>query len=198
MAKRIFDLVFAVIGLLFCLPLFAAIWLAIKLADPGSVLFRQLRVGQNGALFQIIKFRTMRANAEKTGLSITISGDQRVTKIGRVLRKTKLDELPQLWNVLRGEMSFVGPRPELPQFVALYTPEQRAVLALKPGITDEASLIYRHEEQLLAAASDPGQFYIQHCIPRKIALNLAYARQASLRRDLVIILRTAMAVWIKG
>jgi lipopolysaccharide/colanic/teichoic acid biosynthesis glycosyltransferase len=198
MAKRTVDVILATLGLLFCLPLFAAIWLVLTFADPGTVFFRQRRVGQHGRLFEIIKFRTMSTHAEGNGPSITISGDQRVTRIGRALRKTKLDELPQLWNVLRGEMSLVGPRPELPQFVALYTPEQRAVLALKPGITDEASLIYRNEEQLLAAASDPGQFYIQHCIPQKIALNLAYARHASVRSDLVIILRTVMAVWIKG
>ncbi len=197
MAKRVVDLALAALGLLLFLPVFVLIWLAIKLLDPGDALFRQTRVGQNGTLFQIIKFRTMSAHPEKAGPSITVSGDRRVTGIGRVLRKTKLDELPQLWNVLRGEMSLVGPRPELPKYVAFYSPQQRAVLELKPGITDEASLAFRNEEQLLAAASDPEQFYIQHCIPQKIALNLAYAHNATVTRDLGLILRTIAIIWIK-
>lgn len=198
MAKRLFDVLLACVGLLLLSPLFAAIWLVLKIGDPGPVLFRQVRIGQNGVPFEIIKFRTMRAGGENTGLSITVGGDQRITKIGRVLRKAKLDELPQLWNILRDEMSFVGPRPESPHYVTLYTPEQRAVLALKPGITDEASLSYRDEEELLAGASDPEKFYIEHCIPHKIALNLAYARHASVRRDLGVILRTIAAIWLKN
>jgi len=117
--------------------------------------------------------------------------------VGRLLRKSKIDELPQLWNVFRGEMSFVGPRPEVPKYVALYTSEQRKVLELTPGITDEASVEFKDEESLLAAAAAPERYYIKYCIPRKIALNLAYARKANLFRDMIVILRTIGSVWLR-
>lgn len=194
MGKRLFDLVFASAGLLLTWPLILAAFVAIKLDDGGPLFFRQTRVGRGGRPFQILKLRTMRPQA--SGPSITASGDPRVTRPGRWLRRTKLDELPQLWNVLVGEMSMVGPRPEVPRYVELYTPEQREVLRLRPGITDEASIEFRDEEKLLAAAPEPERFYIDHCIPRKIAINLAYARRASVARDCGVILRT-MAVLLQ-
>lgn len=149
MLKRAFDLVFSVVGLLVLSPAFLLMALIVMLSDGGPVFFRQQRVGQGGRLFWILKFRSMIVNAEEQGWSITAEGDQRITRIGQFLRKHKWDELPQLWNVLVGDMSFVGPRPEVPRYVALYTPEQRRVLALKPGITDLATLEFRKEEELL-------------------------------------------------
>lgn len=178
------------LGLVLLAPLGLMIACAIKLAGSGPVFYRQTRIGYLGRPFRIWKFRTMIVNADKLGLNVTKNGDQRITRIGRLLRKTKLDELPQLWNVLRGDMSFVGPRPEVPCYVNLYTEDQRRVLKLKPGITDLATLEFRNEEDLLKTAQDTEAFYIQHCIPRKIALNLAYAAGASFWEDLKIIIRT--------
>ena len=189
-AKRLFDVVCSAFGLLLLAPLLLVLAVLIKVADRGPILFLQERVGRHGQRFKIWKYRTMVVNAEKLGGSITAGKDPRITPIGRWLRKTKCDELPQLWNVLRGDMSFVGPRPEVPRYVALYTPEQRKVLELKPGITDLATLEFRHEEELLNRAVDVETFYVRECVPRKIALNLSYARGANLLTDLKIILRT--------
>lgn len=197
MAKRGFDVLFAGIGLALTAPFFLAVWLLIRASDGGPGFYRQQRVGLHGRTFAIIKFRTMRVGADKAGPSITKAGDNRITAVGRWLRKTKLDELPQLWNVLCGDMSFVGPRPEVPKYVALYTREQRRVLELRPGITDEASVAFRDEEALLAAAANPEQYYVDYCIPKKIMLNLAYADRASLWRDVWVILRTIGAVWLR-
>ena len=197
MTKRGFDLLFALAGLALSWPSFLVVALMIKLDDGGPVFFQQERVGQNGRLFRIIKFRTMSVGADKAGANITAAGDRRITRIGRLLRKTKIDELPQLWNVFRGEMSLVGPRPEVPKYVGLYTPDQQRVLALRPGITDEASVAFRDEEALLAAAADPETFYVENCLPRKIALNLAYAKRANVFRDLLVILRTIRLVWLR-
>jgi lipopolysaccharide/colanic/teichoic acid biosynthesis glycosyltransferase len=196
--KHAFDLIFAIGGLLFLSPVFALLAMAVKLSDTGPVFYRQPRVGQGGRLFAILKFRSMVLNAEKLGISVTKEGDPRVTRIGRFLRKTKLDELPQLWNVLRGDMSFVGPRPEVPRYVAHYTTEQRQVLALKPGITDLATLEFRNEEELLRTAEDTEKFYLEYCVPRKIELNLAYARQATIWKDVKIILKTVFPSRGKG
>jgi lipopolysaccharide/colanic/teichoic acid biosynthesis glycosyltransferase len=190
MTKRLLDLLLASTGLLVALPLFVVVGIAIKAADRGPVFFRQTRLGRWGRPFRIWKFRTMRVNAEALGPSVTKSGDPRVTPIGRFLRKWKLDELPQLINVLFGEMSFVGPRPEVPKYVALYSPEQRQVLDLRPGITDVASLEFRHEEALLAKAADPEEYYRTVCIPKKIELNLRHAKESSVGADLRVILRT--------
>jgi len=189
-AKRTFDASFAGLGLVVLSPILLLVAVLIKFSDGGPVFFLQKRIGQYGRRFWIWKFRTMIVGAEKHGPSITRGGDQRVTVIGRFLRKTKLDELPQLWNVLRGEMSFVGPRPEVPRYVARYTPAQREVLDLKPGITDLASVEFRHEEELLRNAPDAEKFYTEYCLPKKIALNLQYHRQANLWQDTRIILRT--------
>lgn len=197
MTKRIFDVVFSVVGLMLLWPVFLLVALLVKLDDRGTVFYRQVRVGRWGREFRIVKFRTMREGADKAGPSITAARDVRITRVGHWLRKAKLDELPQLWNVLRADMSFVGPRPEVPKYVALYTPEQRKVLELIPGITDEASLEFRDEEELLAAAAAPGRYYVEYCIPRKIMLNLAYARRAGLLRDMGVILRTVCSVWLR-
>lgn len=194
-AKRIYDLLLAFIGLLVLSPLLILISVLVKLSDGGPVFFKQQRVGRNGHLFGIWKFRTMVMNADKMGLKITSRNDPRITRLGRILRKTKFDELPQLYNVLRGEMSFVGPRPEVPRYVALYTPAQSEILKLKPGITDLATLEFRDEEELLRSAGDVERFYVEHCLPRKIELNLLYARKANLWQDTIIIFQTILPWW---
>ncbi len=192
MAKRLFDVIAAALGLLLLSPLLlaAAVW--VWLDSPGPVLFRQRRVGRFGVPFTIHKFRTMRV---EPGAAITVGEDPRITRSGRVLRQTKLDELPQLWDVLRGAMSLVGPRPELPRYVELY-PEalRRAVLAVRPGITDPASLAYSHEADLLAAAADPEREYRDVILPAKLRLSADYAARASLASDLKLIGRTLLRV----
>lgn len=195
-AKRIFDLFFAFIGVMILLPLFLAIAVWIKLDSPGPILFRQSRVGQFAREFSLYKFRTMVADAERLGKQITTIDDWRITRSGRLLRKYKLDELPQLFNVLKGEMSLVGPRPEVPKYVAFYTLEQRRVLEVPPGITDLASIKFRNESDLLAGVSNSEELYIQKIMPQKLELNLKYIAQASLRFDLLIILRTVWRVII--
>ena len=190
--KRLYDVGWAGLGLAVLSPVLALIGLLVKLADGGPVVFRQLRVGQGGRLFWICKFRTMIVTAEQHGPGVTRDGDARITRLGRWLRKTKLDELPQLWNVLVGDMSFVGPRPELPRYVARYTAAQREILRFKPGITDLATLAFRKEEDFLAAAADVESFYLEHCVARKIELNLRYQAHANLWRDTGIILRTLL------
>lgn len=190
MAKRLFDIFFSALGLLALCPVLVLLGLWVKLSDFGPVFYRQVRVGRGGKPFGIWKFRSMVVNADKMGLAVTSGNDPRITRAGRLLRKTKLDELPQLWNVLTGEMSFVGPRPEVPRYVERYTTEQREILKLKPGITDLATLEFRDEEDLLKSQDDVEKFYVEVCIPRKIELNLQYARQASVARDVWIILQT--------
>lgn len=190
LAKRTYDVVLATTGLVVCAPILLVIAVIIKLADGGPVFYRQQRVGRGGTLFWIWKFRTMIVNADKVGLGITRGGDARVTPIGAFLRRAKLDELPQLWNVVRGDMSLVGPRPEVPRYVEKYLPSQRAVLNVRPGITDVASIEFRREEELLASAVDVEQFYLEQCVPRKIDLNLRYMGKANLWRDTMVILRT--------
>ena len=188
--KRLFDIVCASLGLLFLLPLGLLIALLIKLSDRGPIFYAQTRIGQFGRPFRIWKFRSMILNADQLGLPLTGDADPRITRVGRFLRKTKLDELPQLWNVLVGDMSFVGPRPEVPRYVDLYTPDQREILRYKPGITDLASLLFRNEEELLRGADDVEQFYIRYCLPKKIELNRQHAERASLFQDISIILQT--------
>jgi len=196
-AKRIFDLFFTVPGLIVLLPFFALIALWIKLDSKGPVFYRQERVGRYGETFKIYKFRTMVENADKIGGAITIGNDPRITKVGRFLRKYKIDELPQLINVLKGEMSLVGPRPEVIKYVNLYTSEQKEVLNLMPGITDPASIKYRNENILLAASRDtyeasydPEQVYIQEIMPDKIRINLEYASRATILTDFQIVVKT--------
>ncbi|MGA2266273.1 MAG: sugar transferase [Phycisphaerae bacterium] len=196
MAKRLFDIVFSLLGLAVVgLPMLV-IAAVIKLTDPGPVLYRQVRVGKNGREFRILKFRTMVVNAERIGAQITVGGDPRITPIGRFLRRTKLDEFPQLLNVLGGSMSFVGPRPEVPKYVALYTPQQRAVLSVKPGITDLASIQYHRESDILAqAGADWEKAYVEQVMPDKLRLNLEYLQQRrSLLSDVAIILKTLLRI----
>lgn len=188
--KRLFDILFSLLGLLVLWPVFLAVAVAVKVQDGGPVFFRQVRVGWRGKEFRLIKFRSMRVASDKTGPSVTADGDPRITATGRFIRKTKIDELPQLLNVLMGQMSFVGPRPEVSKYVDLYTEDQRAVLELRPGITDLASIEFRQEEELLASADDPEKLYIDFCIPKKIELNLRYARKAGSFGDLCVILKT--------
>jgi len=188
-AKRLLDVAASAAGLLALSPLLLAVAVLVR-RDGGPAFFRQERVGRDGRPFRMWKFRTMVPNAERLGPQLTAAGDPRITPIGRWLRRTKLDELPQLANVLVGEMSLVGPRPEVARYVARYTPEQRAVLALVPGITDPASLHYRGEERLLAAAADPERLYVEQVMPDKIRRNLEYARTATVLGDVAVVLRT--------
>lgn len=194
--KRTFDVCFAALGLLLFAPLCLVIGFAIKLTSAGPVFYRQQRVGQHGKPFGILKFRSMITGADTLGPSVTQEADPRITPIGQLLRRTKLDEAPQLWNVLVGQMSFVGPRPEVPRYVDRYTAEQRQILAYKPGITDLATLVFRDEETLLRNAKDVEEFYVQHCIPRKFGLNLQYARRASFLEDVMIIMETLCPYWL--
>ncbi|HET6518817.1 MAG TPA: sugar transferase [Geminicoccaceae bacterium] len=195
-AKRALDLLGASAGLLLLLaPAALAVALAVKLDDGGPVFFRQTRIGRHGVPFRIWKFRTMVVDAGRRGGPLTVGRDPRVTRVGRVLRRTKLDELPQLLNVLAGGMSLVGPRPELPEYVRLYTPGQRRVLDLMPGMTDPASIAFRHEADLLARAADPERFYVERIMPEKIRLNLAHAaRGGGVPSDLRVILATAICL----
>ena len=194
MLKRVMDIAISGCALLVIWPVLALIALAIKIDDPGPVFYRQVRVGKNGKEFRIYKFRTMVVDADKKGLAITVGRDNRITRMGRLLRKTKLDELAQLINVFTGEMSFVGPRPEVPKYVNMYTPYQRQVLLVRPGITDYASIAYRNENDLLEGADDPERMYIDVIMPDKIELNMKYLREISPIADLKLIFGTIAAV----
>lgn len=195
MLKRTFDIMFAAVLLVLLCPLLLVFALAVALTSPGGAFFRQVRVGMGGREFKLMKFRSMRPGSEAKG-QLTIGGrDPRITGVGYFLRKTKLDELPQLWNVLTGDMSVVGPRPEVPNYVALYTAEQRRVLSVRPGITGMASLDYIDENELLARATDPEQAYIGEVMPAKLALDLRYVREQSFLLDLRIILTTVGKVF---
>ncbi len=196
-AKRAMDIVLSACALAVLWPLLLLIALAIWIDDPGPVFYRQVRVGRNGKTFRIFKFRSMVMDADKKGLAITVGRDSRITRVGAVLRKTKLDELAQLLNVILGQMSFVGPRPEVPKYVELYTPYQRQVLLVRPGITDYASIAYRNENDLLAGAPNPEAMYIEQIMPDKIELNMKYLREISPLADIRLILKTIVAV-IKG
>ena len=192
--KRAMDIALSGAALFVLWPVFAIIALAIKVDDPGPVFYRQVRVGRGGKLFRIFKFRSMVVDADKKGLAITVGRDSRITRVGAFLRRTKLDELAQLINVFIGQMSFVGPRPEVEQYVKLYTPYQRQVLLVRPGITDYASIAYRNENDLLAGASDPQKMYIEEIMPAKLELNMKYLREISPLADIKLILATVAAV----
>jgi lipopolysaccharide/colanic/teichoic acid biosynthesis glycosyltransferase len=195
MMKRAFDLVCAALGLVLLLPVMAAIALWIKHDTAGTVFFRQERVGRFGRSFRIHKFRTMISGAAASGLAITAEHDPRITPAGEFLRRHKLDELPQLIDVLKGDMSLVGPRPEVAEFVALYPPEVRdEVLSVRPGITDEASVRFRNEGALLEGADDSRRFYVETIMPLKLASYLDYVRTRSFRGDFSILARTALAI----
>ena len=188
--KRIFDFICSTLGLIVLSPVLLAIAIKIKTGSDGPVFFKQIRVGEKNNEFEILKFRTMVVDAEKLGRQITVGNDNRITKIGAFLRKYKLDELPQLINVFKGDMSLVGPRPEVPRYVKLYNDEQKKVLEVKPGITDLASIRYRDENELLGEAENPDDFYINTIMPDKLALNLEYINNNNLFVDIYIILRT--------
>jgi len=190
--KRIFDLVGSLVGLAILWPFFLVIAVAVKLSSRGPVFFRGNRIGRGGVPFKLLKFRTMRVN-DGSGPVVTTAGDTRVTAVGRVLRKYKLDELPQLVNVVRGEMSLVGPRPEDPRYVAMYTPEQRRILDFLPGLTSAASIRYRDEEQLLTGP-DWERTYIDVVMPEKIRIDVEYLERRSLLGDVRLIAETLLAV----
>lgn len=188
--KRLFDIIMSLIGLIALLPLFLLIAVWIILDSRGGVFYRQVRVGKNGVNFKLWKFRTMRPDSDKKGL-LTVGGrDSRITSSGYFLRKYKLDELPQLINVFVGDMSFVGPRPEVRKYVDLYNSEQRKVLEVRPGITDIASLEYFEENELLAKSPDPERTYIEEIMPAKLKLNVQYIQKANLATDIGMIFRT--------
>jgi lipopolysaccharide/colanic/teichoic acid biosynthesis glycosyltransferase len=191
--KRLFDIFVASLGFIVLLPLMAVVALAIRLTSPGPALYGSTRVGLGGAPFKMIKFRTMGLGADKMGPLVTAGNDSRITSIGRFLRRTKLDELPTLWNVLKGDMSIVGPRPENPHSAALYSDAQKNVWTVRPGVTSLATLKYRHEESILAGHADLDAAYFQ-IMQDKLALELAYINRRSFWLDIQIIFRTIVEV----
>jgi len=194
--KNVFDRLVSLAVLVALTPLFLLIGIGVKQDSRGPVFYRQQRIGLNGVPFSLLKFRTMRPASEQGGLLTVGARDSRITRFGYFLRKYKLDELPQFWNVLKGEMSIVGPRPEVEKYVRLYTPEQRKVLSVKPGLTDPASLEYFDENALLAQSPDPEQTYIHEIMPAKLEMNRRYIEAMSLRADLGIVWRTLGRMFI--
>lgn len=194
MIKRLFDMAVAGAGLIGLSPFLLLVALLIKLSSTGPVLFRQERMGRGFRPFDIVKFRTMVPDAEKLGGTLTAGTDPRVTGIGRLLRRTKLDELPQLVNVLKGEMSLVGPRPEVPRYVELFREDYNELLTVRPGMTDPASIKYRSESEILGGEGDPEEIYVADVLPDKIALAKDYVRRASFRADLELIVRTLLSL----
>ena len=190
MLKRTFDFLASLFGLLLLSPHILCIAVWVKCDSKGPIFYRQVRVGKDGREFKLLKFRSMRMGADRAGLLTLGDRDPRVTRSGFWLRKTKLDELPQLFNVLVGDMSLVGPRPEVPKYVALYTPEQREILSVRPGITDAASVEMRNEAELMAQQADPEAYYVNVQIPLKIKLAKEYIAQQSFLSDLKLIVRT--------
>jgi len=190
MLKRLFDIIVSAAGILLLLPFFVITAAIIKLDSKGPVFYRGVRVGRKGKLFKIYKFRTMVADADRIGGSSTPEDDPRVTRIGGMLRKFKLDELPQLLNVLEGDMSFVGPRPQVEWAVRLYKENERKLLDVKPGITDHASLKFSNEDEILRGSTDPDKDYMEKIAPEKIKLGLEYANNNSFAGDILIIVRT--------
>jgi lipopolysaccharide/colanic/teichoic acid biosynthesis glycosyltransferase len=194
MLKRSFDVLCALAALLVLSPVLLGLALAIKMSSPGPVFYRGVRVGLHGRPFRIFKFRSMVINADQIGGASTADGDPRITAIGRALRKTKLDELPQLMNVLAGDMSLVGPRPEVQQYVDMYTEAEKAILTVRPGLTDWASLWNTDEGAVLAGAADPERAYLELIRPQKLKWQLAYVRERSFLVDLSILARTFWTV----
>lgn len=188
-AKRIFDVISSFTALVLFSPVFIILSIWIVLDSRGGIFYRQVRVGKNGKEFGLLKFRSMRPNADKSG-QLTVGNDSRVTKVGRLIRRFKLDEVPQLINILKGEMSVVGPRPEVPKYVAMYSVNQRQVLTVLPGLTDYASIEYLDEQKVLGAAADPEKTYIEEVMPAKLALNLKYIEDQSFWLDIKLIFRT--------
>jgi lipopolysaccharide/colanic/teichoic acid biosynthesis glycosyltransferase len=192
--KRLFDILFSFIGLLLLQPLFVVVAIMIKVDSTGPVFFKQGRVGKNFRRFIIYKFRTMVVDAEKQGLRITSGGDCRITKVGRILRKFKIDELPQLYNVLKGDMSFVGPRPEVIRYVEWYKEDYERILSVRPGITDISSMTYRNEESILQGVDDPERYYVHVLLPEKMRLAREYIQKVSFFYDVKLIFKTLYKV----
>lgn len=187
---RFLDLIFSIIGLILCIPLFLIIALWIKFDSKGSIFYKQTRVGRHGIDFSLLKFRSMYLDSDKKGLITIGNHDPRITRSGQFIRKYKIDELPQLMNVLKGDMSFVGPRPEVRKYVNLYTEDQKLILSNRPGITDFASIKFKNENELLAKTSNPEEYYIQHIINEKIKLNMIFINNHSVFNYLKIIIIT--------
>lgn len=192
--RRLLDILVSAGGLAVLSPLFFCLGVWIRLSSPGPVFYRAMRVGRDGRMFRLYKFRTMVADADRRGPAITASGDTRVTRAGKLLRRTKMDELPQLMNVLAGDMGLVGPRPEDPRYVAMYTDEQRKVLAVRPGITSAASLAYRQEEALLTGPNWE-RVYQEKVLPDKLAIELEYVKHRTVGTDVKLVLRTVAAIF---
>lgn len=196
--KRLFDLFFSFFSILILLIPGLLLSLIIVLESRGGAFYKQVRVGLNEKPFKLLKFRTMFDGSDNKGLLTVGSADSRVTGFGRFLRKSKMDELPQMINILAGHMSFVGPRPEVPKYVAMYSDEQKKVLSVRPGLTDYASLEYINESDLLAQQSDPEMFYIETVMPAKLSLNLKYIKEMGCATDLKIIFRTLFKIGQRG
>lgn len=190
--KRTIDVLLAGLGIIALSPVLAAVAVAVRVSSKGPVIFRQRRVGRDFVTFELLKFRTM--TSDGGGPRLTVGADPRITSVGRFLRASKLDELPQLVNVLRGHMSLVGPRPELPEYVGMYEDDYKAVLSVRPGMTDLASIEYVDEARLLAGADDPEQLYVEEILPRKLALAKRYVEDSSLRLDMRIVFSTFRAI----
>ena len=197
MVKRLFDIIFSFFGLIIVFPILGVIAVLIKISSPGPVFYKGERVGRYGKLFKIYKFRTMISDAEKAGIWSTSVNDPRLTKIGKFLRKYQIDELPQLINVVKGEMSLVGPRPQVPWAVELYNEEEKTLLNLQPGMTDWASLWNFHEGEILKGSKDADKDYLEKIHPEKMRLALEYARHHSFWIDLKIILKTIIAIFFR-
>jgi lipopolysaccharide/colanic/teichoic acid biosynthesis glycosyltransferase len=195
LSKRLFDIFFSFFGIIFLSPFLLVISIIILLDSKGGFIYNQVRVGLNNSEFMLFKFRTMKINTDKDGLLTIGDNDHRITRVGYFLRKYKLDELPQLFNVLIGDMSFVGPRPEVSKYVAHYNQMQLRILSVKPGLTDWASINYINESELLSKAKNPESFYIKHIIPNKIAHNLRYIDHNNIWIDLKIILLTIRSIF---
>lgn len=191
---RFLDIIFSTLGIILLLPFFIIICLIIKTDSKGGCFYIQERIGKDGKPFGILKFRTMRSGADSDGLLTIGTHDKRITRIGNLLRKTKIDELPQLWNVLKGEMSIVGPRPEVEKYVLLYSEEQRKVLTVRPGITDYASIEYVNENEILSQANDPDRTYIEEVMPHKIRLSMKYLEHYTVSEYFKIIFLTLKKV----
>jgi lipopolysaccharide/colanic/teichoic acid biosynthesis glycosyltransferase len=195
--KRPFDIVGSVVGLVLLLPIFLVIAIIIKIDSPGPVFFRQERVGKGGRLFRIFKFRSMIADASHRGTALTVRADRRITRVGEFLRRSKLDELPQLVNVLAGDMSLVGPRPEVPEFISFYTAEQRAIItSMRPGMTDYAAILFHDESSLLDQGGDPVDIYRREIMPIKFLHYQRYSLEVGVLNDLRIILATMILLAI--
>ena len=192
--KRVVDILLSFFGLALLLPFLFIIGGIIKISSKGPILYRQIRIGKNGKPFWILKFRSMTDGADRIGACITPANDSRITSVGSFLRKWKLDELPQLWNVLNGDMSLIGPRPEVAAYVAGYSDEQKRVLEVRPGITDLASLRYRDEGSVLQQSPDPDRLYREEILPEKLLLNLQYLHNVSFAEDISLLLRTLKSI----